>query len=313
MNELLCNTASHPLPPLSLRGRAFFVSTALAWSLGLAELAALWKHGTPWLLKSIPYSPAVYQGPPPPPQGPKRSLDFHSTQSFTRNVPLGRMNEFSTAEISSTLLANIPPSLRSNAAEIVGTVLKYAEKYQVDPFWALAVTWTESHFRQEAQSRVGAIGPMQIMPATGHYLSARMGLRMNRRLAKRMTWVPEINVEMGVRYLAYLLRAFKGNFVLSTVAYNMGPGTVRQRLRRGLPVGTDNRYLNRVRRHYWKLMRPFRTYFRHHPLPAERNYVARDNPVAWEWRLPLEEALDFYLGHKGLPAYPTVANLSPEG
>ena len=297
--------------PFSWRKRwAFFISTLAAWSLGVAELAALWKQGEPWLLKNIPYSPQVYYGPMPAPTREGSSLDFSATVSFDGHFPLERMNEFSRREVFRSLLSTIPVSLRLNASEVLETVLKYSEKYKVDPFWALAVTWTESHFRSEAQSHVGAAGPMQIMPATGHYLSAKMGLRMNRRLARQMVWIPEINIEMGVRYLAQLLRTFKGDFVLATVAYNMGPGWVRKRLRKRLPVGTQNRYLDRVRRHYWPLSRPFRTYFRHHPAPSgEKNYVARNSPVPWEWRLSAVEAMDFYLGYRGLHSYPTVARV----
>ena len=293
-----------------MRNTTLFIATLAAWSLGVAELAALWKRGGPWLLKDIPYSPQAYYGPMPKASEEGEPLDFSAARSFARHFPLERMNEFSRREIYRSLLSSIPMSLRPDATEVLQTVLKYSAKYKVDPFWALAVTWTESHFRSQAQSHVGAAGPMQIMPATGHYLSAKMGLRMNRHLAHQMVWVPEINIEMGVRYLAQLLRTFKGDFVLATVAYNMGPGWVRQRLRKRLPVGTKNRYLDRVRRHYWPLSGPFRTYFRHHPAPSrQKNYVARNNPIPWEWRISAVEAMDFYLGHKGLLSHPVVARV----
>ena len=135
-----------------------------------------------------------------------------------------------------------------------------AEKYQVDPFWVMAVMWVESHFNPKAQSHVYATGLMQILPGTGHFLHQKMGRSVSPKLSYELIEIPENNIELGVFYLKKLLTLFKGNYILATVAYNMGPTTVRKRLKYGLPVGVNNLYLNKVRSAYFNLSRSYRRY-----------------------------------------------------
>ncbi|MBF0209080.1 MAG: transglycosylase SLT domain-containing protein, partial [Oligoflexia bacterium] len=60
---------------------------------------------------------------------------------------------------------------------------------------------------------------------------------------------PYLNIEMGIVYLKYLLETFESP-ILATVAYNMGPNWVKQRLEKKLPVGLDNQYLRKVKEIY---------------------------------------------------------------
>ena len=79
-----------------------------------------------------------------------------------------------------------------------------------------AVVWAESGFRQEAVSPKGAVGLMQLMPAT----AAELGVDPAR---------PSENLEGGTRYLRQLLERFDGNpdqLVRALAAYNAGPGRV---------------------------------------------------------------------------------------
>jgi soluble lytic murein transglycosylase len=68
---------------------------------------------------------------------------------------------------------------------------------------------------------------MQLMPATGRETATRAGLRINDQDLLR----PEINIQLGSRYLAQLLNDFDGNRALAAAAYNAGPNRVRQWLR----------------------------------------------------------------------------------
>jgi hypothetical protein len=180
----------------------------------------------------------------------------------------------SKSEVESRLLSSIPPRLKLNASKYVRAILKLAELHQVDPIWVLSVMWTESHFVYGAQSWAGARGLMQIMPGTRKFVYRNYkrasnqliveqdGFNINEFFPYRVTTTTYkrhvqklVNIELGIIYLKSLLKAFKDNHTYATVAYNMGPGWTRIRLRKKLPVGTDNQYLNKVQSAYKQIVR----------------------------------------------------------
>lgn len=84
----------------------------------------------------------------------------------------------------------------------------------VDPALVKAVITAESHFNPRAVSNKGAIGLMQVMPATGR----RFGISNLRD--------PIENIKAGTRYLAFLMHQFNNNTQLAVAAYNAGEGAV---------------------------------------------------------------------------------------
>jgi soluble lytic murein transglycosylase len=90
-----------------------------------------------------------------------------------------------------------------------------------------AIARQESAFMHDVRSSAGALGLMQLMPATGRETATRAGMRINDQDLLR----PEINIALGSRYLAQLLEDFNGNRAVAAAAYNAGPGRVRQWLR----------------------------------------------------------------------------------
>jgi len=171
------------------------------------------------------------------------------------------------------VLASIPRSLSKNAKKYVRAVFKISEKHQVDPIWILSVMWTESHFDYSAQSWAGARGLMQIMPATRTFINDeyhKAGFKLavegkdfniNEYFPYRVSSKERpdhiskiVNIELGIIYLKRLLTKFK-NHKHATVAYNMGPGWTRGRLKRNLPVGHKNEYLDKVRFAYEQIVR----------------------------------------------------------
>jgi soluble lytic murein transglycosylase len=85
------------------------------------------------------------------------------------------------------------------------------------------VARSESLFVPDARSGAGALGLMQIMPATGRQLARRAGLPWN---GSPTLIDPETNITLGTTYLADMLARYDGHRVLATAAYNAGPGRV---------------------------------------------------------------------------------------
>jgi soluble lytic murein transglycosylase len=78
----------------------------------------------------------------------------------------------------------------------------------------------ESLFHVAAQSPVGALGLMQIMPKTGESLAKALGIRFN---VKKLHLDSEYNTKFGIHYLTTLAKMFDGSYILSAAAYNAGP------------------------------------------------------------------------------------------
>lgn len=115
----------------------------------------------------------------------------------------------------------------SDARELAASIVREARAVDLDPLLVAAVIEVESSFRPEAISRAGALGLMQVMPATGAWLAARFGRPDH--ATDRHLLDPEWNVALGVRYLALLVRWF-GRVDEALVAYNAGPNRARELL-----------------------------------------------------------------------------------
>jgi soluble lytic murein transglycosylase len=107
-------------------------------------------------------------------------------------------------------------------------IVREAKRQEVDPLLVVAVIRTESSFDNYAVSPVGAMGLMQVMPATGAWLLERRGEKLRRRTN---LFDPELNVALGTFYLAELIAKF-GAVDKALVAYNAGPSNARKILAR---------------------------------------------------------------------------------
>lgn len=106
-------------------------------------------------------------------------------------------------------------------------ILASAEEFDLDPYLVCGVIFTESGFRTEAKSSVGALGLMQLMPATG--LEEAELLEIEGVTEDSLT-DPTLNIRLGCNYLRKLLDEF-GTESVALAAYNAGPGRVRQWLK----------------------------------------------------------------------------------
>jgi soluble lytic murein transglycosylase len=102
-------------------------------------------------------------------------------------------------------------------------LIKASTRNGLDPFLAAAIIREESQYDLRAVSRVGAIGLMQLMPATA--LTLARGLGFN-DVVREELFDQELNIRFGVRYLEQLLQQFSGNIIHTIAAYNAGPQAV---------------------------------------------------------------------------------------
>ncbi len=92
----------------------------------------------------------------------------------------------------------------------------------------LGLARQESELDPQAVSRSGAMGLMQLMPATARQVSRELGMAYSR---SRLREDPAYNIALGSTYLAELLETFGGDRTLALAAYNAGPNRVGEWLR----------------------------------------------------------------------------------
>ena len=125
------------------------------------------------------------------------------------------------------------------------TILRgHARNYRLDPALIAAVIYQESKFRPSVRSASGAVGLMQLMPATARGIALRTG---GSRFEVNDLLVPEINVRYGSWYLRHLLDKY-GDERTALAAYNAGQRNVdRWRARgEGIEFAETRRYVERV-------------------------------------------------------------------
>lgn len=98
-------------------------------------------------------------------------------------------------------------------------IKRESRAHGLDPHFVAALIRQESRFNKEARSGAGAIGLMQVMPATGKQLARKAGIK---RVTPETLTDPGVNVKLGTRFLADMLRTYR-RADLALVAYNAGP------------------------------------------------------------------------------------------
>lgn len=110
-----------------------------------------------------------------------------------------------------------------------------AEAQGLDPSLALGVIRQESAFSPDARSPAGALGLMQLLPATARRVAANLGHPIPGR---QHLLTPETNLVLGAAYLRRLIDRFRHHAV-ALAAYNAGPKRVTRWLPKGQPVPGD--------------------------------------------------------------------------
>jgi hypothetical protein len=142
---------------------------------------------------------------------------------------------------------------KSQTPKLARHFMMLCQKYRFDPAFILALIQVESRFKIKAKSPVGAVGLMQVMPATAAVVIREMGLPDHAgspMLSHRSLTDPFVNITLGITYLAWLRDHYRGLPPYYLVAaYNAGPAKIDDLISKGAfkPVQTK-RYFENIRR-----------------------------------------------------------------
>ena len=121
-------------------------------------------------------------------------------------------------------------------ASLAGIIFDVALQEGLDPELAFRVVQLESGFNPRAISRVGAVGLVQLMPATAR--------QFDRSITREKLFDPRANATIGFRYLRQLISHYDGDVRLALLAYNIGGPAVDRARRVGKnPLDGYNRIL----------------------------------------------------------------------
>ena len=126
--------------------------------------------------------------------------------------------------------------------------------YKIDPLLLAAIIRAESHFLPLAKSKAGAIGLMQLMPATAKEMVSELGLQLENPAD---LYREEMNIKLGTHYFAKMLKLSQGNLPLALASYNAGRANVlawkidpygmnEASVIRAIPVAETKAYVARV-------------------------------------------------------------------
>lgn len=127
----------------------------------------------------------------------------------------------------------MPAATRDRVSLYDDIIERHAATHGVRPELVRAVIQVESGFNARARSHKGAMGLMQLMPAT----AAELGVDN--------PWDPSENIRGGVSYLAGLLRRFNDER-LALAAYNAGPGAVERYGQQVPPYKETQDYVRKI-------------------------------------------------------------------
>ena len=138
-----------------------------------------------------------------------------------------------TVPRAASVRATTPADGNPKSAPFDDAIEEHAAAHRVSPELVRAVIQVESAFNPKAVSPKGAMGLMQLMPATA------------REMGVENPFLPEENIRGGVAYLRQLLDRYDSNVELALAAYNAGPGSV-ERYRAVPPYRETQAYVKKV-------------------------------------------------------------------
>ena len=132
-------------------------------------------------------------------------------------------------------------------------IVKQANRFDIDPSIAMAITETESSFNPKATSHIPAYGLMQLVPKSGARDAYNFVYKKDKYLNKKYLYKPKNNIELGCAYLAKIRYGYfksikdSDNAYLCTIAaYNTGAGNVAKALTNTTKLKPTARVANKM-------------------------------------------------------------------
>ena len=132
-------------------------------------------------------------------------------------------------------------------------IIKQANRFNVEPAIALAITETESSFNPKATSHIPAYGLMQLVPSTGARDAYKYVYKKDKVLKKDFLYKPKNNIELGCAYLAMIrhnwFKSVNNNtsaYMCTVAAYNTGIGNVAKALTNQKKISLATRRVNQL-------------------------------------------------------------------
>lgn len=139
--------------------------------------------------------------------------------------------------------------LSNNALIRYSTIIvDKAKKYNVDKNLIISLIATESSFKNDAVSHIGAVGLMQLLPSTAKYISKKYKIKNYNDIND--LYNPIINVELGIAYFDYLVGK-TGSIDHAIIAYNYGPGNLSKAIKNNKKLPES--YHNKVVKNLYKI------------------------------------------------------------
>lgn len=118
-------------------------------------------------------------------------------------------------------------------------ILSWSQQRTLNPLLVTGLIRQESRFEKEIRSPAGALGLMQIMPATASWIADKIALD------KYSLKNPEDNLKLGTWYFDYTHKKYKNNSMLAVASYNAGPGNVDRWLKK-YPLSDEDAFVERI-------------------------------------------------------------------
>ncbi|XWK86290.1 MAG: transglycosylase SLT domain-containing protein [Phormidium sp.] len=136
----------------------------------------------------------------------------------------------------------------------------WSQKHELNPLLVTALMRQESRFETDIRSIAGAVGLMQIMPATGKWVAQQISVK-DYNLEN-----PNDNIRLGTWYLDHTHETYNNNSLLAVASYNAGPGNVSKWLNElgftdpdefveYIPFPETKGYVEHVFENYWNYLR----------------------------------------------------------